>query len=482
MAGQSNSGFERKLAANILRLQKAQGGVPPNVIASAGRIARGAGNTGDSNVIRQYRGIARTGATAAKAGMKNIGQTIGKAGQLAVLGTVVAGGGGGSIFAAAQMTNILSQEIDKASRSGALSKMLDAAFKRPAVSKLIENKVRAAAMKTEVSGRKRIGELNAMGVLDAGQQQELFGLGSEVNQARKVRIAKNANLARFKQLKKLGVRTADQQSEFDSLSGVIKGDTEQKLNAMKLKDKIGRYGRMAGAAAQYIAAGAAITKFNVGLGEALGGASGGEALRIAQSESRIANAGVDTRAKKIAGLTAEIEKTKAGTDFIPLLGNTISSWRTGKAAQERADLNIKEAVAATGLTSDVTVDGVREKALERVMKEKYGVLGGSLGEKRDALLKSMGIVRADLEKEVEAAAVGSIRRAAGLKSQAMEAAAMMDFRGAQELLNQARAELPQSVPAWMNVDAMYKMQAESRASVKMFGRLQAPRSGPRTGD
>lgn len=482
----SNGNFEKRLAGSVLRMQARGGGVPANVLAAAGRVQSGKGNNADVNELRQWRGITQTGASQSRSALKAASGAVGKAGQFAVLGSVAAGGGAGAPFAAAQVANMLSQEIEKASKSGTLARMIEGAFKRPAVARVIEDRIKRAALSIELNSAKRINELAAKPNRSPGEEIEILALKQRNRDAQKIRTSGNVLRAEATRLKALGPLSKMGERGGVSLAdvqGAQRADTDNMLSALKLKDKIGRIGRIGAAAAQFGAFGYAATKFNVGLAEALGGMSGGEQLRLATSDARIERATTNNvRTQRMATLNEEMIKTQSRTNFIPVIGGMIGSVRTGAQAEEHTDLAIAEAVKNTGLTSDVTTDKVRDTALERVMREKYGVLGGHLGEKREALFKSMGITSATLEKEIEGAAVASINRAAGLKNQAMEAAAMLDFRGAAELLNQARSELPGSVPVWMNVDSMYKMQAERRASQKMFGRLQAPRSGPRTGD
>lgn len=471
-------GIANALANKIFKMQRiTHGGVPGNIVRSARMIKEGKGSANDLKVIRNYLGISQSGATQARQGLAEARQTFGKIAQGAVLMDVASRGGATGAIAGAQLINMVTGSLDKWARSGSLDAVIARSFRKPDGALALERGIRRHALGVQTSALNRIREIDRTG----GSPVERAGLSRIFRDANKaMRNPIQAELDRLHRQRKAGISIDE--TYLAKLQDTARGEADRLRSIGDARYALGRKMRGIGVGASYLAAGVAATKFTVGMGEALGGVGNLEGVREAQQQANIlaASGTNDYAAQRAAALQVEIEKTKGKTGFLPVGGDFVARFLNGQKAefqgyhQTRADLN------AAGMSGDI--QKLRELGRDRVLTRDYGLLGGKKMAHLNEMLATMGLSSVELEQKISAEVSKTIAKVSQLKNAAEDAAGRRDFGTARKLLAEANKELPGTVTAWENPEAIYTRQVGDRAAQRAWSRTQMARAGPRTGD
>lgn len=441
------SRVEKNVAYSIFKLVKQGGHVPGNILAAAGRIVRNKGDAHDMQLIRDFKGIARGGATAAAREFQQYNKMASQVGQVSALVATMSQGGATGVGAGIGLAGKMATMADSFSRSPQFRQLLEKVMGGPQVSQALQ------------------------GVLV------------------KVLADPRAATSRKRHLGRLGVLSLAEQQEYDALVEAGSAISKSKLRADRAAYAIGRGARWAGVMAQratlygtaaFAAAGA--VEAGMGLETSTGVIEAHNAARLAATfQGRGADARIAASLANARYVRMRQQQTFA---WLPIIGGVWGDFNSRKAARLENKLNAERVARELNIHGETAAD-VFSDVRTQVLRNKYGAVGGAIAERVDAISKWAGLNTGALDREVVAEAERKGAAAKALVKQGYGAAAtgmVGDARAYFEASVATGAALPVATYAMWNSANIYRDALGAQEADHWWARSQMRKAGPRTGD
>jgi hypothetical protein len=468
------SRIEKAVAFSIFKLVKQGGYVPPNVLASAGRIVRGKGDAQDMNRVRDFKGIRQSGATASKQALRDFSGPVGQIGHAATLASITMQGGATGAGAGFALAQRMASMADGFSRSPAFRELLTRVMTGPQVGKAIEQQLTKAYGKNLFQAAERLRQLKKRSSeIGAPLTQEIQGAEIDALLARQKHSARSKIVQRTTELRSMAARTPAQEAELQSLMSTSKAITAQSVKGTSMAYGIGRVARVVSASAGYIMAGVAATKGIMAMGEAAGG-DWTERTRLARSSQRLMES--DPTQWRQARIERErLEEHERERTALMHPGRYFGLRGGGRRIEE---MQTSEDMRNAGLAGKYDVENLRQFAWKRGTNDTYmGRVWGGLKSAAEWVSPSM------FAEDKTKAAQTVIGRATSLRSQGYAEAATGMIGTAQAHFEEANKEL-EGVGKWesWNSARIYKEVLAGQEADHWWARSQMRKAGPRTGD